>query len=296
MDDASSGVPAPDTPTRHISYDLLRDRAATPVPLSDVSDDEPEEPASDPAPRPPTKKPRVKIEESEEELGNRIQCDNADIVPLLYVPCVNGIVMAGSVAVYSGRDCSVERLEFDGRRKKAFALLKSIEDEDETMRLPAVKVYLKSENFLKNEVFDFYQIDQHPVNQAFAVFSAVKRAVGLSRNRNSHTVTIGPATPLVRQFTGFSSIGPKEIVKFAVAISAGSRGCHGSWDSVLGQRWDVLPGPSGIAESMDTVVKSIRFQEHREFGIIHNPMYHQHNRGPILSRRRLSFPPASQHA
>ena len=173
----------------------------------------------------------------------------------------------GQFAVYCGQDCSVERLEFDGSRNKAFALLKSITNEDEAMRLPAVKVHLKNENYLKNEVFDFYQIDQHPVNQAFAVFSAVKRAVGLSRNRNSHTVTIGPATALTRQFTGFTGTGAKEIVKFTVAIMAGSQGCPRSWDAVLGQRWDVLPGSSSIAESMDTVVKSLRFHEHREFGM-----------------------------
>ena len=99
--------------------------------------------------------------------------------------------------------------------------------------------------------------------QAFAVFSAVKRAVGLSRNRSSHTVTIGPATSLVRQFTG---IGTKDVAKFAIVISAGSRGCHSSWDSVLGQRWDVLPPPS-VDESMDTVVKTLTFKEIRDFGI-----------------------------
>ena len=75
---------------------------------SDDSDQEPE-PASEPAPRP--KKPKIKTggragqSDPEEELGSRIQCEDDEIVPLMYVPCVNGVLMAGSVAVYSGQDC-----------------------------------------------------------------------------------------------------------------------------------------------------------------------------------------------
>lgn len=70
----------------------------------------------------------------------------------MYVPCINGVLMAGSVVVYAGQDCSVDKLEYDGRRKKAFAILTSYADEEVTMRLPAVKIELKREDYLKNEV------------------------------------------------------------------------------------------------------------------------------------------------
>ena len=141
-------------------------------------------------------------------------------------------------------------------------------DDDETMQVPAGKVILRSNDFLKNEVFDFHEIDQHPVNQGFAVFSAVKRAVGLTRGRINITVTIGPSTPLVRQFAGFTGSGSGEVVRFATEFSPGSRGCMESWDSVLGHRWDVLQGSTKTNETKDTAVKTMRFYEHREFGII----------------------------
>lgn len=255
---------------RNVNYELLRELAHTPtMPSEDVKgeaneDDEDETPSAVPVP-PPAKRPKVRIEEPEEELASLLQCDETETVPLLYVPCVNGVLKAGAIAVHYGQECTVEKLEFDGRRKKAFAILKSTTDEDETMRLPAVKVHLKNASYLKNEVFSFTAIDQHPVNQAFAVFSAVKRAVGLSMGIRTHTETIGEDTPLIRRFTGFKDSALTS--KFGVTNAADSRGCPRSWDSVLGQRWDVLPGPSDIAESMDTAVKSLKFQAYRDFGI-----------------------------
>jgi len=119
---------------------------------------------------------------------------------------------------------------------------------------------------MKKEVFDFYQIEQHPVNLAFAVFSAVKRAVCLTRNHTSLTLPIAPATPLVRRLTGFTGIAASEVVKFMMATAPCVRGCVESWDSVLGQRWDVLRGSSTIEETLDTVVKNLRFQEIQAFG------------------------------
>lgn len=215
------------------------------------------------------KKPIIQqpiIQEPMQELGSMIGimlAENGEIVQLLYVPCVNGILKAGAIAVYRGLDCIVERMEFDGRVMKAFALLKLVMDEDETMRLPAVKVQLKTENFLKSETFEYSKIGQHPINQAFAVFSAVKRAVGLMRIKNgSSSVTIGPSTPVIRQFCGFG-LG-RNSVKFDVAIPDGLRFSFTSWDSVLGHRWDVLNGTKD--ESLDTAMKCLKFSEQLDFG------------------------------
>lgn len=115
------------------------------------------------------------------------------------------------------------------------------------------------------KVFDFMHIDQHPINQAFATFATIKRAVGLSRNKNSHTTTIGPATNTVRKFSGMVSSSHKETAKFSVHFAEGLRGCFHSWDSILGERWDILPGKSD--ESSDTLIKTLRFTEHRDFGL-----------------------------
>jgi hypothetical protein len=177
---------------------------------------------------------------------------------------LNGILVIGAVALYAGQDHTVTSMEFNGRCRKAFAVLTSSANEDVTTRLPAVLVELKYEDYLKHEVFNLFEIE-NPINQAFAVFSSIKRAVGMSRHRNAHTVTIGPSTPLVRQFAGFTGNRANEIVRFAVTITAGSRGCLNSLDSVLGYRWDVLPAQ--ITEGLDTGIKSLRFQEHRDFGL-----------------------------
>ena len=251
---------------RCISYDLLRIRAAEveqPHP-SDVELEESDVPEPNPEPPQPKKsKTKAKAEEPEIDMCSLIQCGDEETLPLMYVPCVNGILNTGAVTVYNGQDYRVDQLVFDGPRKKAFALLTSTADEDVTMRLPAVRLYLKSDNFMKEEVFDFSQINQHPVNQAFATFSTIKRAVGLSI-KNTQSWTIGPATTTVRRFTGFTSSGHKEIVRFSSLIGDGTHGCPRSWDSVLGHRWDVLPGSP---ERLDTLVKMLRFTEHRDFGM-----------------------------
>ena len=246
-----------------ISYNLLRSRTAeVEQPQCGIPDVELEEPdVHEPNPEPPQpKKAKTKAEEPEIDMCSLIQCGDEETVPLTYVPCVNGILNTASVTVYKGQDYRVDQLVFDGRRKKAFALLTSTADEDVTMRLPAVRLYLQSANFMKEEVFDFSEIDQHPVNLAFATFSTIKRAVGLSI-KNTQSWTIGPATTTVRRFTGFTSSGHKEIVRFSSLTGDGTRGCPRSWDSVLGHRWDVLPGS---LERLDTVVKMLRFSEHRD--------------------------------
>ena len=254
----------PDQSTaRCIVYDLLRNRAAE-VEEPCIFDVELEEvPEPNPEPPQPKKSKTIKAEEPEIDMCTLIQCGDEETVPLKYVPCVNGILSNGAVTVYKEQDYRVDQLVFDGRRKKAFALLASTADEDVTMRLPAVRLYLKSDNFMKEEVFDFSEIDQHPVNQAFATFSTIKRAVGLSM-KNTQSWTIGPATTTVRRFTGFTGSGHKDIARFSSSIGDGTHGCPRSWDSFLGHRWDVL---LGLPERLDTVVKLMRFTEHRDFGM-----------------------------
>ena len=106
---------------------------------------------------------------------------------------------------------------------------------------------------------------ENELDQAFAVFSAIKRAVGLvgTPYRNTHTVTIAPSTRITRRYTGFGE-SSRDAVKFGIAILEGVHGCNRSLDSVLGKRWDVVPRQNQHA--LDTVIKSMRFTEQREFG------------------------------
>lgn len=105
-----------------------------------------------PTPPHPPKKAKISQEMPEVDMLSVVECEETEVVPLTYVPCVNGILKVGTVAVCAGEDFAVEKLEFVGSRKKAFALLKSLIDEDTTTRMPAVKVTLKDANYLKTEV------------------------------------------------------------------------------------------------------------------------------------------------
>lgn len=109
--------------TRYISYALLAAPATSqPQQISSQSEGE-DEPAAQPAPRLSVKSPKIKAEKPQVELGSRIQCDEDEIVPLLYVPCLNGVLKAGSVVVYFGMECSVTKLQFEGTRKKVLVIL-----------------------------------------------------------------------------------------------------------------------------------------------------------------------------
>lgn len=121
---------------------------------------------------------------------------------------------------------------------------------------------------LKNEGFDFIRIDQNPVVQAFAVFSAVKKAVMKAYGQNASYVGIGSATPMVRKFTGFEGPEDPKHMNYGMHILTGAHGCNHSWDSVLGDRWDVIPGDEEISMSQDTAIKTLKFSEKTEFGMI----------------------------
>ena len=118
---------------------------------SDTSDAEIEASVAPPPPRRARAKPDS-AEDPEEIVADRIQCDEAETVPLVYVPCINGVLKTTSSVVYGGKDWIVSSLEYDGGRKKPFANLTSIADEDVTMRLPTLKLQLNSADYLKTEV------------------------------------------------------------------------------------------------------------------------------------------------
>ena len=113
----------------------------------------------------------------------------------------------------------VTSLEFDGPKKKAFAVLRSMLDDDIVARVPAVLVMLHDEDYLKTEQCHvLHATDAHPVNQAFALFSAVKRAVGLTardrRNRKGRIANLATATDYLKRLLGFVQEGLKEKVFF----------------------------------------------------------------------------------
>ena len=98
--------------TWNVRYELLRDGPApTPEEEEEESDEENEVEMSAETTQAPPPRRTKKHDEPEEELYQRLR--EADygpgLVPLTYVPCVNGILKTGMLAVFSGQDYRVSR-------------------------------------------------------------------------------------------------------------------------------------------------------------------------------------------
>ena len=63
------------------------------------------------------------------------------------------VSQVGSTAFYGGENCRVDSLEFEGRTKKALAQLTCINNEDISIRMPALLVQLACEDYLKVKFF-----------------------------------------------------------------------------------------------------------------------------------------------
>ena len=95
----------------------------------------------------------------------------------------------------------------------------------------------------------------------FATFLALKRCVGLMRRKTGQTFKLVRATPVTRKAIGLSST--QCAAKFLDSIISGLFGCHQSWDSVLGGKWDLLPARN--ERDLYTLIKSLKFNENRDF-------------------------------
>ena len=103
-----------------------------------------------------------------------------DDVDLTYVPCANDIIKVGSIASYADDDSEIRRHFHDHQKKKAFASMQSRFDPDIEVRIPSNRIVSKSSS--KGEVMDFNAITE-PIEQAFALFLAIRRIVSLSKNK-----------------------------------------------------------------------------------------------------------------
>ena len=103
-----------DSTTFNVTYGCLRDGPAPAAEAApDAGDEEESEEASTSAapPAPAAPKRTRKQEAPEEDLGQRLRdaASGTEGVPLTYVPCENGIVMVGMIAIFSGEDYRVSR-------------------------------------------------------------------------------------------------------------------------------------------------------------------------------------------
>ena len=81
---------------------------------------------------------------------------------------------------------------YDHEKIEAFASMQSRIDPDIEVRTSSNRIVSKSSS--KGDVMDFNSITD-PIDQTFALFSAIKRIVGLSKNKNSITATLVQQQP-----------------------------------------------------------------------------------------------------
>ena len=156
----------------------------------------------------------------------------------------------------------MKTLFFNHSKKKAFAKMESRMDPDVEMIIPTLRIATKMSS--KDDVIDFHGISD-PIDQAYVLFSAIKRIVGVSKKKHSLTATLIPCTPFTRKLCGFETENFKEAVKYSVRIPEDQKRCNGTWDCVLGKNWDMIPCHE--SEGGDVLIKTMRFSENREFGM-----------------------------
>ena len=88
----------------------------------------------------------------------------------------------GSIASYAMDDFEIKKVYYDRQKRKACAFMQSRSDPDIEVRIPTLRVVTTTSS--KGDVIDFNSLLE-PMDQAYALFSAIKRMVGLSRKKHS---------------------------------------------------------------------------------------------------------------
>ena len=194
---------------RYVSDSVLRNpvqEVSAIVPKAEDDDD-------DSIPRPPApKKPRSQKEKPLEiDMINLIPVlpdgDTRTSVPLTCAPCTNGILVKGNKALdRGGYTCTIEMLEY--------VSLTWDESADFTSRIPASSVRLPEKNYT---TLDPVSLDSMvcPIDRAYAVFSAIKRAIGHCRKKHSASFNVCPATTFTRRCVGFEAVSARNNVRIS---------------------------------------------------------------------------------
>ena len=81
------------------------------------------------------------------------------------------------------------------------------------------------------------------------------------KKKTGQTFILVPATPVTRKAIGLSST--QSAAKLLGSITSDFFGCHQSWDSVLGE--NAICYQQKNERELDTLIKSLKFNEHRGF-------------------------------
>ncbi len=150
---------------------------------------------------------RVKREKERLQLIDDILKENIApncVVVLSVVPCVNGILERGSNVHQYNQTFQVKRLFFDSQRTIAMAGLQLWDDDLVCLTIPAARLQLCEADFHKDRQLQCLQ-NQDAVDEAFRLFSAIKRSLSFVRGARPLKKEICVATDYNRKILNFPS-------------------------------------------------------------------------------------------
>lgn len=95
--------------------------------------------------------------------------------------------------------------------------MRGVEDDDVSVRTPAVNAILKTSDCLKGEECNISTLSSD-VDKTFAIFSAIKRCVMLARRKAGVTSTLAPSDSFTRSCVGFTTEAAKESVRLSCSF------------------------------------------------------------------------------
>lgn len=117
------------------------------------------------------------------------------------VPCQNGILEKGSKVETFGTNFDTERLFFETEIQTAMVCLKQTYSPLVTVQMPAMQVTLTDPSFRDLKLT---KTSKHGINKAFILFSAIKRAIGMTVRKENWWCqrALIKSTPLIRKLLG----------------------------------------------------------------------------------------------
>ena len=191
---------------------------------------------------------------------------STDEVQLILFPCVNGILHEGGrVLDHCGQPTIIRSLKLIWRKEQPLVLvtMASEQCEDVLITMPSTNVVFQEENFMSNITHEnLIGSVEHPISRVCSLFAAVKNAVGIALlSRTGYAGILCVANDLSTTALGIEN---NKDVAFQISIPADEKGCHESWDTVLGKLWDRKAG--GYSQT-DKFIKSMRFMIKKSFAV-----------------------------
>ena len=158
---------------------------------------------------------------------------------------------------HCGEPSIIRSLKLVWKKEQPLVLVTMVSEqcEDISITMPWNRVVFFQENFLSEKTNENLvgSVD-HPISKVCSLFAAVKNAVGLAlSSRSGYAGILCLADDLSTTALGIEN---NRDMTFNISIPSDEKGCHESWDSVLGKLWD---RKAGTYSQSDKYIKTMRF-------------------------------------